>query len=182
MNSFTIYLKFQVGASFLQLNKVRDACANFLISKFHPHNVLGIRNFADSLGCSQLVQSADKYIHNYFSKISTSDEFLALRFDELLDIIRRDEINVVSEEKIFEAAIKWVKHNPEERGDLLPEVLSKVRLPLLSPQYLAGESFKLLIISSILIAISFQILLPLKNSSELVINVAIYWMRQRIII
>lgn len=126
-----------VGASFLQLNKVRDACANFLISKFHPHNVLGIRNFADSLGCQQLVASADKYIHNYFSKIASSDEFLALRFDELIDIIKRDEINISSEEKIFEAAMKWVKHKEDERSALLPEVLSKVRLPLLSPQYLA---------------------------------------------
>lgn len=93
-----------VGASFLQLNKVRDACADFLISRyalshlmqywiswnfsivnmtfqcfrFHAHNVLGIRQFADSLSCTQLVSAAEKYIHHYFSKVAQSEEFLSL--------------------------------------------------------------------------------------------------------
>lgn len=67
-----------VGASFLQLNKVRDACAEFLISRFHAYNVLGIRQFADSLSCAQLVTAAEKYIHLYFAKVALSDEFLNL--------------------------------------------------------------------------------------------------------
>lgn len=67
-----------VGASFLQLNKVRDACAEFLISRFHAYNVLGIRQFADSLSCAQLVTAAEKYIHLYFAKVALSDEFLSL--------------------------------------------------------------------------------------------------------
>lgn len=91
-----------VGAAFLQLNKVRDACADFLISRycnlfsyiyfeqivmkhiyfyfdrFHSHNVLGIRQFADSLSCSQLVTAAEKYIHSNFAKVSQSEEFLSL--------------------------------------------------------------------------------------------------------
>lgn len=67
-----------MGASFLQLNEVRDACADFLISRFHSHNVLGIRQFADSMGCMQLVSAAEKYIHHYFSKVSDSDEFYNL--------------------------------------------------------------------------------------------------------
>lgn len=67
-----------VGASFLQLNKVRDACAEFLISRFHAYNVLGIRQFADSLSCARLVTAAEKYIHMYFAKVALSDEFLSL--------------------------------------------------------------------------------------------------------
>ncbi|XP_055379108.1 kelch-like protein 18 [Condylostylus longicornis] len=128
-----------VGASFLQLNKVRNACADFLIERFSPHNVLGIRTFADSLGCIPLVNAADKYIHHYFSKVSLSDEFLNLGFDELIEIIRKDELNVPTEENIFEAAMRWVKFDEEKRAPMLPQVLSKVRLPLLSPQYLADR-------------------------------------------
>lgn len=67
-----------VGAAFLQLNKVRDACADFLVSRFHAHNVLGIRQFADSLGCTQLVTEAEKYIHSNFTKVAQSEEFLNL--------------------------------------------------------------------------------------------------------
>lgn len=128
-----------VGASFLQLSKVRDACANFLMSQFHPQNVLGIRSFADSLGCTHLVSSADRYIHLYFSKVSYTDEFLNLSFNDLLDLTKRDELNVSTEETIFDACMRWVKFNEESRKKLLPQVLSKVRLPLLTPQFLADR-------------------------------------------
>lgn len=51
---------------------------NFIYCRFHSHNVLGIRQFADSLGCSQLVTEAETYIHSNFTKVSLSDEFLNL--------------------------------------------------------------------------------------------------------
>lgn len=37
-------------ASFLQLSRVRDACAEFLMARLSPSNVLGIKTFADTLG------------------------------------------------------------------------------------------------------------------------------------
>lgn len=100
--------------------------------------MLGIRQFADSLGCQQLVAAAEKYIHRYFCKVAQSDEFFGLSFDELIEIVRSDELNVPTEESIFEACMKWIK-STDARSDLLPQVLAKVRLPLLSPQYLADR-------------------------------------------
>jgi kelch-like protein 18 len=127
-----------IGASFLQLNKVRDKCAFFLSNKFHPQNVLGIKSFADSLSHASLVESADKYINNNFPAISSSEEFMQLSHYELNEIIKRDELNA-SEEVVFEASMRWIRYNESERSILLPEILSKVRLPLLSPQYLADS-------------------------------------------
>lgn len=49
-----------------------------LFCRFTPYNVLGIRQFADSLGCSQLVCEAESYIHSNFTKVSMSDEFINL--------------------------------------------------------------------------------------------------------
>lgn len=128
-----------VGASFLQLFKVRDACAEFLMSQFHPQNVLGIRKFADSLDCRLLISSADRYINLHFSKVSENDEFFYLTFDELNELIRRDELNVCSEGTIFYACMRWVKYDEENRAKLLPQVLANVRLPLLTPQFLADR-------------------------------------------
>lgn len=106
--------------------------------RFHPQNVLGIRNFADSLGHAQLVSSADKFINYEFPSISHSDEFCQLPCRDLIEIIKRDELNCSSEEVVFDAAMRWVKHDPE-RSSLLPEVLSYIRLPSLSPQFLADN-------------------------------------------
>ncbi|XP_049788546.1 kelch-like protein 18 isoform X2 [Schistocerca nitens] len=128
-----------VGASFLALHKVRDACADFLKRRFHPNNVLGIRSFADTLCCSPLVEAADKYVQQYFNDVSLCDEFLSLSQNELLDIVRRDELHVISEEQVFEAVMRWVKRDPEGRKKNLPQLLAKVRLPLLPPHYLADR-------------------------------------------
>ncbi|KAK9509465.1 hypothetical protein O3M35_006777 [Rhynocoris fuscipes] len=125
-----------VGASFLQLPRVRNACADFLKKRFHPHNVLGIRQFADTLGCSILVEAADKYIQQYFYDVSLSDEYLNLNANELLDIVKRDELHVISEEQVFEAIMHWVKKDAPTRKTELPRLLASVRMPLLAPHYL----------------------------------------------
>lgn len=44
-----------------------------------------------------------------------------------------------SEEQVFEACMKWVKHDVEERKQHLPELLSLVRLPLLTPLYITDR-------------------------------------------
>lgn len=43
-----------------------------------------------------------------------------------------------TEENIFEACMRWIKWEAA-RADLLPQVLAKVRLPLLTPQFLADR-------------------------------------------
>lgn len=71
--------------------------------RFNPNNVLGIRSFADTLGCSKLTDAADKYIQQYFYEVSMSDEFLSINGGELLDIVKKDELHVNSEEQVSTA-------------------------------------------------------------------------------
>lgn len=127
-----------VGASYLQLNKVREACCEFLRKRLHPNNVLGVRSFADALGCSCLVEATNRYIQKYFLEVSHSDEFLNLQFTDVKEIISRDELHVTNEEQVFEAVMLWVKAQPQ-RKDHLPELLTRVRMPLLTPQYLTDH-------------------------------------------
>lgn len=62
--------------------------------------MLGIRQFADTLGCTVLVEAADKYVQQYFHDVSLCDEYLSLSGSELLDIVKRDELHVLSEEQV----------------------------------------------------------------------------------
>lgn len=130
-----------VGASFLGLHNVKNACADFLKSRFHPHNVLGIRNFADMLSCTPLLDQSNKYIHRYFEDVSQSEEFLNLTFDDLKDLVGNDDLNINSEKEVFEAIIRWLKHDVN-RKNCLPDLLALVRLPLLSPEYLVDQVAK----------------------------------------
>lgn len=128
-----------VGSSFLQLQLVRDACCDFLKKRLHPSNVIGVKAFADTLSCVSLVDAAYKYIQKHFVEISKSDEFLSLPFAEILDIVGRDELHVTNEEEVFEAVMDWVKKDIKRREENLPHLLTKVRMPLLTPAYLTDR-------------------------------------------
>lgn len=126
-----------IGASFLQLKWVRNACATFIKERFHQNNVLKVRTLADSLGCFGLMTDSNRYIAQYFPDISLSEDFLNLNISEIIDIVNKDELQA-SEEQVFEATIRWVKQD-ELRQECFPQLLAAVRLPLLSPHYLADR-------------------------------------------
>ena len=124
------------GASLIQMTNVRQACVDFLNSSLRPSTCLGIQALADTYTCSDLLHLADEYIYQHFGEVASTDEYLRLSTDRLLSLLQREELRVRSEEQVFEAAMRWVRADLDEREQWLPDVLSKVRLPLLSPQYL----------------------------------------------
>jgi len=104
-----------IGASFLQLFRVRDACCDYLKIRLHANNVLGIKAFADTLGCDTLVEASKKFIQKHFQEVSKSDEFLSLDFNDVIDIIAKDELNVSGEEDVFHAVMAWIKKDLNQR-------------------------------------------------------------------
>ncbi|KAJ8336922.1 hypothetical protein SKAU_G00381420 [Synaphobranchus kaupii] len=128
-----------IGASFLQLQNVKDACCSFLRERLHPKNCLGVRQFAETMMCTTLYDAANSFVHQHFVEVSMSEEFLSLRTEEVLELVGCDELNVKAEEQVFEAVLAWVRHEQEEREPRLPELLSKTRLPLCRPQFLADR-------------------------------------------
>ena len=128
-----------LGASFLQLSKVRDACAEFLQVRLSPQNVLGIRTFAERVGSISLVKASDKFLQKHFKAVSESEEFLAVGLEDVSELVGRDELHVISEEVVFLAVLRWIKQDQETRSEHLPVLLQKVRLPLLTPQFLADR-------------------------------------------
>ena len=124
------------ASSLLQLASVKQACVEFLHRVLHPTNCLGIRSFADTYSCVDLVEAADVFAVKNFSEVARSEEFLTLSPEEVVEMISREELNVRTEEEVFEAISAWVRRELDERKDFLPELLKNVRLPLISPQYL----------------------------------------------
>ncbi|GMS98580.1 hypothetical protein PENTCL1PPCAC_20755, partial [Pristionchus entomophagus] len=126
------------AACLLQMTEVQDACCAFLTRQMDPSNCLGIRAFADTHACRELVRSADKYALDKFQEVMASEEFAQLALPQLLEIIASEELNVKSEEQVFTAAMQWVKHEVQQRKHLLYQVLSHVRLPFCSPKFIVS--------------------------------------------
>ncbi|RMB99463.1 hypothetical protein DUI87_24200 [Hirundo rustica rustica] len=124
------------AACLLQLKGVKQACCEFLESQLDPSNCLGIRDFAETHNCVDLMQAAEVFSQKHFPEVVQHEEFILLNQEEVEKLIKCDEIQVDSEEPVFEAVINWVKHSKKEREASLPELLQYVRMPLLTPRYI----------------------------------------------
>nr|XP_054331631.1 kelch-like protein 12 isoform X2 [Pongo pygmaeus] len=124
------------AACLLQLKGVKQACCEFLESQLDPSNCLGIRDFAETHNCVDLMQAAEVFSQKHFPEVVQHEEFILLSQGEVEKLIKCDEIQVDSEEPVFEAVINWVKHAKKEREESLPNLLQYVRMPLLTPRYI----------------------------------------------
>lgn len=136
------------AACLLQLSEIQEVCCEFLKRQLDCSNCLGIRAFADTHSCRELLRIADKFTQQNFPEVMESEEFLLLPSTQLIDIVSSDELNVRSEEQTFQAVMSWVKYNVAERRQHLAQVLQHVRLPLLSPKFLVGTVSTELLIKS----------------------------------
>uniref|UniRef100_A0A8C3SKN9 BTB domain-containing protein n=1 Tax=Chelydra serpentina TaxID=8475 RepID=A0A8C3SKN9_CHESE len=58
------------GAVMYQIDSVVKACCDFLVQQLDPSNAIGIANFAEQIGCTELHQRAREYIYMNFGEVS----------------------------------------------------------------------------------------------------------------
>lgn len=72
-----------------------------------------------------------------------ADEFKGLSKDQVVRLLRSEELRIEDEYQVFTAAMDWVLQDVVKRKKHVVEVLEPVRFPLLSPQrlfkYIEGE-------------------------------------------
>ncbi|NXW96306.1 KLH18 protein, partial [Larus smithsonianus] len=104
-----------MGASFLQLQNIKDACCTFLRERRRSLSICGffsIRQLAAVGTCGE------KKTNPSTPKLPTSH---------------------ASRPQVFEAALAWIRYDRDQRESFLPELLSKIRLPLCRPQFLTDR-------------------------------------------
>lgn len=74
-------------------------------------------------------------MRNFTSVSKLNDEILELSLDDVLSILGNDHLNVKNEEVVWEAAIRWVNHKPDERKGYIIDLLKQVRTGLMDTQY-----------------------------------------------
>ncbi|XP_043911358.1 kelch-like protein 10 [Protopterus annectens] len=125
-----------VAADRFDVLGIVTACCDFLESQLCLENCIGIKKFADCYYCPELTQKASLFIlHNFEEMTKVSIEFLQLSALEFEEIIENDELNVKKEEVVFEAIIKWISYDPQDRKKCLPILLTKVRLSQMNANY-----------------------------------------------
>ena len=129
------------AASLLNLQSLRTVCCGFLQTHLDATNCLGIRAFADLYSCSELEETAYRFVRQHFLDVVKGDEFLQLPKQALRNLLREDLLQVRSENQVFEAVEAWLLHDFCRRKDYAVELLSNVRLPLLTLEFLEARVF-----------------------------------------
>ncbi|XP_007632439.1 kelch-like protein 12 isoform X2 [Cricetulus griseus] len=80
------------AACLLQLKGVKQACCEFLESQLDPSNCLGIRDFAETHNCVDLMQAAEVFSQKHFPEVVQHEEFILLSQGEVEKLIKCDEI------------------------------------------------------------------------------------------
>ncbi|XP_073977102.1 kelch like ECH associated protein 1 [Rhodnius prolixus] len=137
------------AAAMFQIADAIKACCMFLQRQLSPVNAIGIASFAEQHGCRELLAKSNEYIMQHFAQVCQEEEFLQLSPKQLIELIRRDELNVKEETEVYNAVLRWVKYEEEERRPKMHCVLSAVRCQFLTPKFLNEQMKNCEVISKI---------------------------------
>lgn len=118
------------AADMLQIPEVVDGCCQFLCRELHSTNALGILRFAEAHHCENLAESASNFIYSHFPQVSQEDELLDMPLTLLSKLLTSESLRVDSESQVFNAALRWIRHDVLQRRQYVFDVLSHVRLAL----------------------------------------------------
>lgn len=102
--------------------------SEYLKESIDATNCLALESFAAQFGCESLEEAATAYTLGNFISVVKSDDFKALDFEKVKQLVSHDEIIVSKEEEVYEAVVSWVKHDIRSRECLFPELLKCLRL------------------------------------------------------
>jgi kelch-like protein 1/4/5 len=130
-------------ACLFQMSSVVTACSNFLGKQLHFSNAIGFVLFAEQQSCDDLHDVSLNFVESNFMEIyEKSEEFLRMDIDQLTKLLKNDELNVNSEEDVFYSVKKWINHS-DDRIVHIPTLLSLIKLPQLTPEFIADNIEKM---------------------------------------
>ncbi len=72
---------------------------------------------------------------NFVEVALSSEELLELTPQQAINVFGSDELNVKSEELVWDAILRWITHSPEDRKEHIVELILQVRTGLMETQY-----------------------------------------------
>ncbi|RXM35570.1 Kelch-like protein 11 [Acipenser ruthenus] len=118
------------------LLQLKEFCGEFLKKKLNLTNCVAVHSLAHMYSLDQLALKAADMIRRNFHKVTQDEEFYTLPYHLVRGWLSDAEITVDSEEVLFEAVVKWVRKNSEEREKYFEELFRLLRLPQIKPTYL----------------------------------------------
>ncbi|KAA3671748.1 kelch-like protein 17 (actinfilin) [Paragonimus westermani] len=128
------------AASLLDYPIAMKACIRFMEQHLDITNCLGVEALAELHGLTNLGRAARKMaVENFATLVLESNEWGLLPLSSVVSYVSSDDLDVPSEQCVWQACIAWIDHDPETRVTHFPTLLANVRLRHLERQFLAAQ-------------------------------------------
>lgn len=131
------------AACMFQITPLQSDCEEFLLEQLAVENCIGFWVTGMTYSCCKLEQESWTFITENFDLVCKSEELLKLEINELMKIIKSNELNTSSEENVCKAAVNWIKHDENSRRDQFSEILKELRLCQVSLEFLLDELYSI---------------------------------------
>nr|XP_020667170.1 kelch repeat and BTB domain-containing protein 12 isoform X2 [Pogona vitticeps] len=96
-----------IAAFFMQMDEVFQICQAYMMDHMDASNCVGIYYFAKHIGAEELSDQARKYLYQHFAEVSLHEEILEIEAQQLLILIRSDDLNVSREDSILDLVLRY---------------------------------------------------------------------------
>ncbi|XP_078597461.1 kelch repeat and BTB domain-containing protein 12-like [Branchiostoma floridae x Branchiostoma japonicum] len=120
------------AADLLQLDYVKNACRNYMVTNVDSSSCVDLYRFADFYSLDAVQNRSLQCICRFFAEVSNTEKFYSLSVNQLTEIISYDKLNVKEETTVWEAVVRWVQHSREDRLHHLPSILPHIRFNLMT--------------------------------------------------
>jgi len=127
-------------ADYLFLPKLKSLAMRVVenLEAMNASNCISIYRFAELYRCDEILSRTRQFILANFTSVAKTNEFLNLSNKEVEMWISSDEIDVITEENVFQIILAWIDQDEKERKKYFGELFRQVRLVYVSRDFLYG--------------------------------------------
>ena len=122
-----------VAANHIKFAAVQQVCGAFLMERLDQDNCLRMLSLGQAYHLTELTSASMKIAAKGFPIISKSYDYIHLDYNLLIGLLGSDELKVKNELEVFAIAVEWIEADRARRIQYAGDILSQVRLPLLTP-------------------------------------------------
>eukprot|EP01119_Soliformovum_irregulare_P025109 TRINITY_DN91_c0_g1_i2.p1 TRINITY_DN91_c0_g1~~TRINITY_DN91_c0_g1_i2.p1 ORF type:complete len:359 (-),score=91.41 TRINITY_DN91_c0_g1_i2:629-1705(-) len=119
---------------------LKDACSEILGRNIDQDNVLQLLEVVQQYSCQKLNKQCAEYLASNFSEMLKKDKLNSMEPDTWAEMINSDDIEVSTEEEVFEAVIRYAtQFEGEKRNEVLNKLLPLIRYPHMEMSYVMAN-------------------------------------------
>jgi hypothetical protein len=124
------------AANLMQIGCLQKRCEEVLCETLEESNCIEFWKLSRQYSCSQLEKEAWCLLRSDFPAMAKLQSFLTLDIDEVIGILKDEDLTTTSEGVVCDAAMRWIQDDIENRKPLLDRLLQCLKLPLAGVDYL----------------------------------------------